>query len=133
MRRLHPPEGPGSLLLVSLEPLALHSAWMGSILAGVFRRVPGPRRNSRPGLSLVACAPSLCQPYKCEALRKRLVSAASLRSRTTRLIAGRRAEFLNSTRSADAVVKLPGREPVAMVAPIAFATSAAETGQNRPE
>ena len=126
---------PGSLLAVSLEPACSAVAWLEAALV-VFRLLPGPRRNSRPGLSRVACAPSLCQPYKNEALLTRLASAAvasSLPLRMTRLTALHRAERRKSVRSADAVVKLRGREPVAMVAPIALATSAAETGQNRPE
>ena len=126
---------PGSLLAVSLEPACSAVAWLEAALV-VFRLLPGPRRNSRPGLSRVACAPSLCQPYKNEALLTRLASAAvasSLPLRMTRLTALHRAERRKSVRSADAVVKLLGREPVAMDAPIALATSAAETGQNRPE
>ena len=78
----------------------------------------------------MACAPSLCQPYKVEALLRRLVSAAvallvalSLPSRMTRLTAAQRAERRRSVRSADAVMKLRTREPVAMVAPIALAYS----------
>ena len=84
----------------------------------------------------MATAPSQCQPYKNEALLTRLASAAvasSLPLRMTRLTAAHRTERRKSVRSADAVVKLLGREPVAMIAPIALATSAAETGQNRPE
>ena len=43
-------------------------------------------------------------------------------------------EYCAAERSAEAVVKLLPREhKPAMVAPIALATSAAETGQNRPE
>ena len=86
---------------------------------------------------MVACAPSLCQPYKNEAFLTRLASAAvlvlSLPLRMPRWTAADRVECRNSVRSADVVVKLRGREPVAMVAPIALATTAAETGQNRPE
>ena len=57
--------------------------------------------------------------------------ALSLRD-MARFPAARREPF-SSARSADSVVKLREREPVVMVAPIALATRAAETGQNRPE
>ena len=57
--------------------------------------------------------------------------ALSLRD-MTRFPAARK-ELFSSARSADSVVKLREREPVVMVAPIALATRAAETGQNRPE
>ena len=124
--------------MVSLEPvrsdLKLYALEVVVFVRLCDDTLPGPRRNSRPGLSLVACAPSLSQPYKSEAFFfKSLDESAKVALFLARMTRLRREEHCSSARSADSVVKLGEREPVVMVAPIALATRAAETGQNRPE
>ena len=118
------------------------------------------RDVSRPGRSLVAAAPSLSQPSKIEFFRRRCAmkradsasaSAALLLAATPHCSVGvKEVEWcslvystdveimerfcpLMLVRSAESVVKpVPRQHEPAIVAPIALATIATETGQNGP-